>query len=127
VCFEGTCVAGGEVRVSLSWTVVSDFDLHVRTPDGIEVYFGNPIAGGGELDVDDCVGQSCRDPSGVHVENIFFDASASRGEYGVWVQNFDGAQAGAWDIEVAGAVSAHWNGELAAAQYENSTTMRFTW
>ena len=45
----------------------------------------------------------------------------------MWVQNFDGAQPGAWQVEVAGTVSAQWNGELAAAQYENSETMRFTW
>jgi hypothetical protein len=127
VCFEGTCVEGGDVRVSLSWTVVSDFDLHVRTPDGVEVYFGNPIDGGGELDVDDCVGQSCRDPGGVHVENIFFETTAPRGQYTVWVQNYDGAQAGAWNIEVAGAVSASWSGELPAAEFESSATMSFVW
>ncbi|MCB9703165.1 MAG: hypothetical protein H6711_14825 [Myxococcales bacterium] len=114
VCFGDVCVQEGTFRVSLSWTVRSDFDLHVQTPSGSELSYANPSADGGELDLDDCVGGECSEPHGTHVENIFFSDGALSGTYRVWVQNFDGLNAGAFTLEVAGEVQAEWSGELAA-------------
>jgi hypothetical protein len=111
-CFEGTCVGTGEFRVSLSWQVVSDFDLHVRTPSGVHIWYAEPNAGAGYLDVDDCVGGDCRDNGGTHVENIFFNEGADRGTYQVWVMNFDGVGGGDFEIEVAGAAQATFSGSL---------------
>jgi uncharacterized protein YfaP (DUF2135 family) len=111
-CFEGTCVGTGQFRVSLSWTVVSDFDLHVLTPSGIEIWYGEPEVAAGYLDVDDCVGGGCRDNEGVHVENVFFNAGAERGTYKVWIVNFDGAGGGEFNLEVDGNATAQFSGNL---------------
>ncbi|MCA9636566.1 MAG: hypothetical protein KC420_11115, partial [Myxococcales bacterium] len=100
--------------MSLSWDRVTDFDLHVQTPSGAEISFDNPSASNGYLDLDDCVGGECSEPHGTHVENIFFSDGALSGTYRVWVQNFDGLNAGAFTLEVAGEVQAEWSGELAA-------------
>ena len=126
-CFEGTCVQQGEVRVSLSWKVLSDFDLHVRTPANIHLYFRHMEGGGGTLDVDDCVQATCRDNDGTHVENIFFTESASPGTYDVWVENFDGRLPGDFDIEVAGAVQEDWSGSLTSDEGASSNLFSFTW
>src|SRR5262245_9829557 len=32
-CYQGVCVGTGNVRISLSWTVVTDLDLHVYVPN----------------------------------------------------------------------------------------------
>jgi uncharacterized protein YfaP (DUF2135 family) len=87
-CFQGTCVGEGALRFSLSWEEETDLDLHVITPDGTEIYYGNSSGAGGYLDVDDCVGDSCRTPGGTHVENIFFEASPMSGMYTYWVHNY---------------------------------------
>jgi len=124
VCFGEVCVQQGIFRVSLSWSAFSDFDLHVRTPDGSEISFQNVSAAGGYLDLDDCVLAECSE-EGVHVENIFFNDAAQAGTYEVWVQNFDGNEAGAFTLEVAGAVEITWNGELPAQEYLNSQIYTF--
>lgn len=118
-CFEGVCVGTGELRVSLSWEFISDLDLHVVTPSGAHINFGNPEDGGGQLDVDDCVG-SCVDPDGVHVENIFFAQTPAPGEYEVWVVNYDGRRAGPFNVEVTGAANAQFEGELPASNVRSS-------
>ncbi len=115
VCFEDVCVQQGVFRVSLSWVVSSDFDLHVRTPSGAEVSFEVPSAAGGDLDVDDCIDGDCNS-SGTHVESIFFNSEADVGSYDVWVVNFNGSQGGTYAIEVAGATEAGWSGELPASE-----------
>ena len=127
VCFNEVCVQEGIFRVSLSWEVVSDFDLHVRTPGGSEISYAISAADGGYLDVDDCVGGECANPGGTHVENIFFNAMALPGTYRVWVVNFDGRAAGPFQIEVAGAVSQQWSGMLPAAEGSQSSTFAFEW
>lgn len=124
-CFEGTCVGAGEFRVSLSWEVVSDFDLHVRTPSGVEVWYGEPQVASGYLDVDDCVGGDCRDNDAVHVENVFFNAGAERGTYQVWVVNFDGVNDGDFRIQVAGATDAEFTGDLPQWTGAQSDTFTF--
>jgi hypothetical protein len=113
ICFEGFCVGEGDLRISLAFVADSDFDLHVMTPQGSEIYFANPIADGGELDVDQCVGVC--DDAPVHVENVVF-ANPAPGTYLIWVENFDGRAAGTFDIEVAGNVSVAFAGELAAVE-----------
>lgn len=52
-----TIVAAGQsssrLQVSLSWSAPVDLDLHVKTPAGREIYYGNQADGtGGTLDVD---------------------------------------------------------------------------
>lgn len=118
-CFEGVCVGDGELRISLSWRYVSDLDLHVRTPEGVHISYENPNAGGGLLDVDDCIGGSCVDNAGTHVENIFFATQPPLGEYEVWVNNFDGMRGGPFDIEVSGAATAAFAGNLPDSPVES--------
>lgn len=114
-CFEGVCVGAGELRISLSWSYTSDLDLHVEIPTGVHISFENPAAGGGVLDVDDCVGSLCLDGDGTHVENIFFPGQPPAGEYRVWVDNFDGNGAGPFRIDVSGAVNVSFDGTLPAS------------
>ncbi len=122
-CFEGTCVGTGEFRISLSWQFVSDLDLHVRTPEGVEIWFEQPNTGGGRLDVDDCVSGSCRNNLGVHVENVFFAENAPRGTYEIWVVNFDGRRGGTFGIEVEGVdgFDKTFADEIPGTQAESST------
>lgn len=59
-----------------------DLDLHVRTPNNTEIYFGNPYGQNGNLDVD-CICGSCGTTGN---ENIFWtDGSAPGGTYKAWV------------------------------------------
>ena len=112
-CFEDTCVGVGRLRFSLSWTVDTDFDIHVRTPFNNEIFFGNPFDDQtrGELDVDDCIGGLCRDMA-THVENIVFSREPPFGLYQVWVENFNGGPGGEFSIEVSGEVNRVFSGSL---------------
>jgi hypothetical protein len=125
VCFNKYCVGAGNLRVSLAFSVDSDFDLHVLTPGGSEIYYGETEANGGTLDVDQCV-LPCG--AGAHVENIVFDDTALSGQYEVWVVNFGGRAAGDFSIEVAGDVSAAFEGSLPATTPETifPESTRFT-
>jgi len=127
ICWNGTCVQEGELRISLSWEVISDFDLHVLTPLGSHIFFDHMKADHGELDVDDCVHGMCRDNYGTHVENVFFDGAAPRGEYLVWVKNFDGRDAGDFEVEVAGAAQHLWTGTLPAIEGHVSDPWTVHW
>jgi uncharacterized protein YfaP (DUF2135 family) len=100
-CYFGTCVGEGALRISLRWTASVDFDLHVLTPNGWEVYYANPRLDGAQLDVDDCIAEDCREPTGTHVENIYFSESPPLGAYSVWAENYDGAAAGDFTIETS--------------------------
>ena len=73
----------GTITVSMLWNTADDADLHVVTPGGEEIYYGNPRAGGGELDVDMQVSSVVDDP----VENIYFQ-DPERGTYNVIVENY---------------------------------------
>ncbi len=126
-CVEGVCVQSGLIRVTLSWSVVTDLDLHVETPTGVHVYYADPQRAGLSLDVDDCVGGDCRDNGGTHVENIFFEESAERGTYRVWVRNFDGRRAADYQVEVVGEVAQTWSGTLDAIEGADSPVRTFTW
>jgi hypothetical protein len=115
-CFEGTCVGAGEFRVSLSWSATTDLDLHVLTPNGIEISYLAPRHPFAHLDVDDCVAGRCRNPEGPHVENVVFEPHAPPGSYLIWVANFDGRRSAAWSVEVTGSTGGFWTGELPAEQ-----------
>ncbi len=68
----------------------TDIDLHVETPLGEHIYFGNTYSNsGGTLDVD-CI---CFCPD----ENIFFplDGSAPKGTYKYWVNFYEACSTGA--------------------------------
>lgn len=74
----------GDITISLIWDSYDDLDLHVFTPDGSEIYYSNPKACGGELDVDANANDERKaDP----VENIYFSDPIS-GEYWVYVYNY---------------------------------------
>lgn len=126
-CFEGVCVGMGAVRVSLSWTVVTDLDLHLWMPNGETINYESPVSPFGQLDVDDCVSATCINQNGTHVENIFLDASAPRGTYRVHVTNFDGRLAADYRIEVAGAVSGAFVGSLPQMMFVQGPIHEFTW
>ncbi len=123
VCFREICVGDGDLRVSLAFPTDSDFDLHVLTPLGNEIFFGNREADGGFLDVDQCI-SSCGTDS-THVENVVFSETAPRGEYRVWVRNFDGRAAGSFEIEVSGDVQMVFEGSLAAESFVDSDQFVF--
>lgn len=126
VCFNEYCVGAGTLRISLAFTVDADFDLHVLTPGNSEINFGNKVANGGELDVDQCIVSCGTDP---HVENVVFDETALSGEYEVWVVNYDARAAGDFRIEVAGDVSARFEGSLPLASddaFEDPESTHFT-
>lgn len=127
ICVENVCVGKGAVRFTLSWSVVTDFDLHVFVPNGQWIDFENPDVGYGELDVDDCVAGECLDPSGIHVENVFLDDNAPRGRYGVQVVNFDGRAAADYTIEVAGDISGSFSGSLPAQELVAGPIHEIVW
>jgi hypothetical protein len=99
LCFNQFCVGDGVLRFSLSWSVDSDFDLHVMTPRGSHIYWQTSSGDGGTLDVDQCV-SSCGE--GGHVENIVFPEAAPIGQYQVWVENFSGHSAGPFTLFTSG-------------------------
>lgn len=88
----------GVITISMLWNTTDDIDLHVITPSGEEIYYGNRQAGGGMLDVDMQVSYFVDNP----VENIFFE-TAERGTYSVFIVNFTDRNPG--DSEVLVRVS----------------------
>jgi hypothetical protein len=99
-CIANICVTLGIPTFRLIWTGDDDLDLHVLTPAGNEIYFGNPEADSGVLDQDDIPNEE-RD----WVENVFFpsDGSAPPGTYTYWVVQFHqtgAADANRWELQV---------------------------
>lgn len=126
-CFQGFCVGTGRVRFSLSWLMTSDLDLHLRAPDGTEINFTNPVVSWGHLDVDDCVDDECKYPDAAHVENVFLDEEAPRGEYEAWVENFNGSEEGDYRMEVVGDVGATWFGYVKDYEGARGDVHRIPW
>lgn len=82
---QGGGGTGGALRVSLAWENMNDIDLHVWTPDGEEIYYGDTISDcGGELDVDANVYPETTEP----VENIVWSVTPRDGEYVVGIEHF---------------------------------------
>lgn len=73
-------VGTGELQVSASWDAASDVDLHVVTPSGEEIYWGNESAGGGTLDLDSNAGCSIDNKNN---ENIIWTSTPPAGTYQV--------------------------------------------
>jgi hypothetical protein len=76
----------GEIEVCLKWYDLTDLDLHVVTPNGVEICFTNKKpAGGGELDVDMNVTPQTRTP----VEHVYFHkGEVLNGRYRVFVVKY---------------------------------------
>lgn len=124
-CFNGYCVGAGVLRVSMTFAVGSDFDLHLMTPSGTEIFFGTQEAEGGKLDVDQCGGAEICDAT-THVENIVFETSAPIGSYEVWAENYTGAAAGDFTIDVSGETDQVFEGSLPAQMGAESDHFSFT-
>jgi tetratricopeptide (TPR) repeat protein len=93
----------GPVTVSLLWHTTDDLDLHVTSPDGDTVYYGNTHSrSGGILDVDRQVNSYVENP----VENIYWSNPPS-GTYTVSVNVFSKRSTGI----ISGTVQVLVNGE----------------
>jgi hypothetical protein len=123
ICFNQFCVGQGVFRVSLAFSVDSDYDLHVLTPNAVEIYFANRTADSGMLDVDQCISSCGTTP---HAENIVFTTGAPTGMYTTWVRNYNGRGTGPFNIEVAGDATASFSGTLPATAGTDSTHFTFT-
>ena len=73
----------GEITLSLIWYNSDDVDLHVLTPSGTELYYGNRTVGSGTLDIDANADMMMDEP----VENIYFTDPAE-GTYTVWIEDY---------------------------------------
>jgi hypothetical protein len=94
-CANGICVGEGTLRFTATWNADTDLDLHVRTPLGNEIYYGNRSADGGTLDADSCVSGCAKG-----TESVFFEI-APPGAYDVWVRNFNGKNAVRFTLEAS--------------------------
>ena len=77
--------SSGDITVSMLWGTWDDLDLHIDTPDGKHIYYGNKMAGGGVLDVDANANSS--NLTTTPAENIYFAAPQS-GHYKVYIRNY---------------------------------------
>lgn len=83
-------VGAGSIQVSLSWGQPLDLDLHVVTPAGEEIYYGNRSdSTGGSLDLDSNAGCSI---DNVDNENVVWGPSTTpaAGQYIVRVDDYAG-------------------------------------
>ena len=123
---QAVAKAGGNVtaplRISLAWSNVDDLDLHVTTPSGRKLYYGNrhSLIDGGKLDVDAmCGGGSRRSGQEVNpVENIFFN-TIEDGTYKVHVNNFRRVER----IDVGYTVEVEVAGQVLTFSQTNNNTM----
>lgn len=108
-CDMGRCVGEGALRFTLTWSAMSDLDLYVRTPSGLELSYTNRIGDSGELDRDDTAGG----PGAV--ENVFFTAPPV-GTYTYFIRNFSGREDVSYSLQVSkqGSVVATQTGSVPA-------------
>jgi len=104
----------GALQISLSWDTRNDVDLHVITPSGREIYYGNRVitatstAGRAELDIDSNVGcPTAGSSSDKRQENMYFDAPLENGTYTIIVNLFSDCDTGTRYY-----VSANYNGRF---------------
>ncbi|MFO0630999.1 MAG: hypothetical protein U0325_35970 [Polyangiales bacterium] len=76
-CVNRVCVGNGPLRVSLTWDVAGDMDLHLVPPGGAEIYYNRRAVAGGQLDRDDTTGTG--------PENVYWSATPPSGTYLVCV------------------------------------------
>jgi hypothetical protein len=82
----------GALQISLSWDKNDDVDLHIFSPSGEHLYFGNRKFeaakgyGKAELDIDSNAGCII---DGINSENIFFEAPLEDGDYKVEVRMYE--------------------------------------
>lgn len=75
----------GAITVSVLWDSEDDLDLHVFTPDGSEIWYGNREAQGGYLDIDaNTVNSMMENP----VENVYFDNPVN-GDYWIYIHDYE--------------------------------------
>ncbi len=75
----------GTITVSLLWGTHDDLDLHMDTPDGSHIYYGDKTAGGGTLDVD--MNANSYNLQDSPIENIYFPTPAV-GHYKVSLRDY---------------------------------------
>ncbi len=89
----------GKITISLMWDSKDDLDLHIFTPNGSELWWGNPNAQGGVFDIDaNREGNIKTNP----LENAFF-ANPVSGEYWIYVYNYEDRTPGKatnWTVRV---------------------------
>ena len=78
----------GEVNVTLMWNGDADLDLRVQCPNGQQIYFNQPSACGGTLDVDMNAADGGGPMSDEPVENIVW-GNAPPGRYVVRIDNYE--------------------------------------
>jgi hypothetical protein len=120
----GGMYGGVDMRFSLIWHNRNDLDLHVKTPSGEHIYYGNKrVSCGGYLDVD----MNVRGETNKPVENTRWEkGTGRRGNYEVWVENY-GFHEGNRDatpfkveIEINGEIS-HFEGEAPAGRTQDGS------
>lgn len=81
-------VGSGDIQVNLSWDTTADVDLHVFSPAGEHVFYGeSEVPSGGNLDLDSNVG--CGSSSDERNENVVWPTgSAIPGEYRIHANLF---------------------------------------
>ena len=89
----------GEITISLMWDSEDDLDMHIFTPDGSELWWGNPNAEGGTFDIDaNREGNIKENP----LENAYF-ATPTSGEYWIYVYNYEDRTPGSstnWTVRI---------------------------
>lgn len=114
----------GDVQVTLSWGTNADLDLHVVGPNGVHIYYGDPVdeTTGGQLDVD--ANAACAsDSSPNSVENIFWPiGQAPTGSYDVYVNLYAscGTATSTWQLTVLV------GGEIALSLTGTNSSLTFT-
>lgn len=117
----------GDLCCRLAWSNFDDLDLHMKEPDGTEIFFGHKISArtGGQLDVDMNAGAGItREP----VENIFYGTRnrMAEGAYHLYVHQYcrrEGVGPG-FEVEI------DWLGDVTRYAYDkvvsgNITVARF--
>lgn len=117
--------AGGKVdalfRTSLAWSNYDDLDIHVKTPGGHHIYYGNKMDGGGQLDIDmNAGGKRSRSP----VENIYWNTRQHivDGAYLVQVNNFSKRES----IDVGFTLEVEFDGVASQFSYAKAVRNRET-